>query len=94
VVRADGDRDTITDCNKQLEDMFEFPPGGAVGFNIRDLYSSVEDVSKFKTTIENKDEAHLPLLGYELRVTTRLGKHKTIEVNSRLVHRPDNRILG
>jgi len=95
LVQKKNGEDIIRHCNRQFADMFEFDTVDAVlGFKVKDLYSTPEELYKLRAAQEENDKIKKPLLGHIARMKTRKGKIFVIEVNSRAQHDRQENIIG
>jgi hypothetical protein len=93
--RKEGTPDSITQCNQQVAEIFEFgSTDEVVGSDIWDLYRSLEDYYGFRNQMLAKGREHLPLLGYAPNVRSPMGREFTSEVNSRLLRDSSGRRWG
>jgi len=94
-VRLDQGQDIISGCNEQFARMFDFEsPEDVVGTRILELYANEEDHPRFLAEIRAREERGQPLLGFTLRVVSRLGRRFAIEVNSRLLRDRSGAVVG
>jgi PAS domain S-box-containing protein len=97
VIREDGGRDVIEDCNEQFLKIFDFPhqdPTKARGFDARELHASPEEYARFKDELQAKAKQGGPLIGHRLKVKTLSGDLKTVEISSQPVLDLHGLIIG
>jgi PAS domain S-box-containing protein len=97
VIRHEGEKDVIEDCNEQFLALFDFPfsdPLLARGFDVRQLHASLEDYKGFKSALETAAKQGKPLVRHRLRVTTRTKDEKIIEISSQPLTDPDGNVVG
>lgn len=94
-VRIENGEDLIRQCNRQFAAMFDFDsPDRVLGLPIKTLYAQASDYDVFMEELRAKDLLGLPLEEYPLRVVTRTGREKVIEVNSSLQKDQVGRPIG
>jgi PAS domain S-box-containing protein len=96
-LKLDGEKDVITRCNRQFQDLFEFNEGeSAIDFNSRDStdYVGGKYNEMIQKLIELDKEGQKPLRNFYLPIITRRGNKKTIEVNTRFEHDAEGKIIG
>jgi PAS domain S-box-containing protein len=95
VIRREGGKDVIVDCNEQFLKLFEFPaPSHATGFDARRLHASPEEYERFTKALEVAARQGRPLIGHHLKVITLNGDHLTVEVSSQPLLDSEGNVVG
>lgn len=85
----------IRSCNRQFAEIFGYKSEDeTVGLNVEGLYSLPDEREKLLSAIASQDEAKKPLVGFPLRVKTRTGEEKVIEVSSQVVRDRHGMVTG
>jgi PAS domain S-box-containing protein len=97
IIRHEGERDVIEDCNEQFLKLFDFPfsdPILARGFDVRQLHSSPTEYARFRSELAAAAKQRRPLVGYPLKVITRTKEEKTVEISSQPLMDTSGKVVG
>jgi PAS domain S-box-containing protein len=97
IIHHKDGKDVIEDCNGQFLKLFDFPftdPSKARGFDVRQLHASDTEYARFRSELAAAARQGRPLVGYSLKVLTRTGEKKTVEISSQPLTDGSGEVVG